>query len=104
VKYVAEDKLDLASDIPALSPTYLQSKESVVNALKQSVITYTNNGGNVQKFHLFVPIYIKYNWGEFDNAWTTDGETTTWPYNPSTFKVWAIITVDATTGNKAKKN
>ncbi len=104
VKYVAEDKLDLASDIPALYPAYLQSKEKVVNGLKQSEITYTNNGGNVQKFHLFVPVYIKYNWGEFDNAWTADGETTTWPFNPSTFKVWAIITVDATTGNKAKKN
>ena len=109
VKYVAENKLDLASDIPALSPTYLQSKESVVNALNQSVITYTNNGGNVQKFHLFVPIYIKYNWGEFKSdhhePWTTDGENfAITPCNPSTFKVWAIITVDATTGNKAKKN
>ena len=105
VKYVDEEKLDLASDIPALAPVYLQSKESVVNALKQSVITYNNNGGIVQKFHLFVPIYIKYNWGEYDNAWTADGETTTWPFNPSTFKVWAIITVDPTTGNEnAKKN
>ena len=103
INYIDNDKLDLASEIPALYPAYLQSKENVVNGLKQSVITYTNNGGNVQKFHLFVPIYIKYNWGEFDNAWTTDGETTTWPFNPSTFKVWAIIEVDATTGN-AKKN
>ena len=105
IKYVADEKLDLASEIPALYPVYLQSKESVVNGLKQSVITYNNNGGIVQKFHLFVPIYIKYNWGEYDNAWTTDGETTTWPFNPSTFKVWAIITVDPTTGNEnAKKN
>ena len=80
--------------------------EKVVNGLKQSEITYTNNGGNVQKFHLFVPIYIKYNWGEYDNPWTYDGvnKNPAWIFNPSTFKVWAIITVDATTGNKAKKN
>ena len=106
VKYVAEDKLDLASDIPALHPVYLKSLEKVVNGLKQSEITYTNNGGNVQKFHLFVPIYIKYNWGEYDNPWTYDGvnKNPAWIFNPSTFKVWAIITVDATTGNKAKKN
>ena len=100
IKYVEDGKLDLASDIPALTNTYLQSKESVVNALKQSVITYTNNGCIVQKFHLFVPIYIKYNWGEYDNTWTTDGVNKAWTFNPSTFKVWAIISVDATTGNE----
>ena len=97
--------LNRVSDIPALKDPYLKVK-AVDNSLKtynsagkligtkapQTVLEYTNNGGNVQDFHLFVPISVYYGWGHKAG---------------NTFKVWATINVKKTTGTdsqEAKKN
>jgi hypothetical protein len=97
--------LNRVSEIPALKDPYLKIK-AVDNSLKtynsagkligtkapQTVLEYTNNGGNVQDFHLFVPISVYYGWGHKAG---------------NTFKVWATINVKKTTGTdsqEAKKN
>ncbi len=97
--------LNRVSEIPALKDPYLKVK-AVDNSLKtyntagkligtkapQTVLEYTNNGGNVQDFHLFVPISVYYGWGHKAG---------------NTFKVWATINVKKTTGTdsqEAKKN
>ncbi len=48
------------------------------------MLAYTNNGGVVQPFHIYVPISIEYSWGAVAK-WTQ--------------KVWAVITVDPTINN-----
>ena len=105
--------LNKVSEIPALNPTYLN-----VTALKQhngqkiggkqymtapqTCIEYTNNGGNVQDFHLFIPVYIQYAWGHGPNATLNQLGTG----NPNTLKVWTIVTIKKTegAGASAKKN
>ena len=96
-KYI--EPLRRAIDLPALTDA-LKSNEKPQDALNQSRITYHNNSGNVQEFHLFVPIYVKYLWGEGQtwNVWTYDGSHAAKTFNPSTFKVWSVITVKGTTG------
>ena len=49
------------------------------------VLAYTNNGGVVKPFHVYVPISLKYPWGALTD-WTQ--------------KVWAVITIDPTQGNE----
>ena len=49
------------------------------------LIAYTNNGGVVSTFHIYVPIQIQYAWGAL---------------KPWTQKVWAVITIDPTAGNE----
>ena len=111
-----KNRLSKAADIPSLKRQYLNVASSVnrniattVNVpgrgdvlqgykVPQTVIEYTNNGGNVQDFHLFVPVYVEYAWGHTLNH-----------YNgaPNTFKVWTVIKVHQTTGAgaaAAKKN
>ncbi len=48
-------------------------------------LAYTNNGGVVKPFHVYVPISLKYPWGSVAD-WTQ--------------KVWAVITIDPTQGNE----
>ena len=48
------------------------------------VLAYTNNGGVVKPFHIYVPIAVEYAWGALDIY---------------TQRVWAVITVDPTVGN-----
>jgi len=48
-------------------------------------LAYTNNGGVVKPFHIYVPIALKYPWGNVID-WTQT--------------VWAVITVDPTVGNE----
>ena len=50
-----------------------------------NVLAYTNNGGVVKEFHIYVPVSLKYPWGSVTD-WTQ--------------KVWAVITVKPTTGNE----
>jgi len=49
-----------------------------------NVLAYTNNGGVVKTFHVYVPISLKYPWGGLTD-WTQ--------------KVWAVITINPTQGN-----
>jgi hypothetical protein len=55
-------------------------------------IEYTNNSGITQLFHIYVPIAVKYNWGNIkkDNAFGKPAKLD----NNYTQKVWAVITVD----------
>ena len=59
-------------------------------AAPQSKITYTNNGGNVHTFHLFIPVTIQYGWGH---------------KKENTLKVWTVLTIQKTegSGTNAKK-
>lgn len=102
-------QLNRVSEIPALKDPYLKVKaltpagdnellttntagKIVGFKAPQTIIEYTNNGGNVQDFHLFVPINVFYGWGHKAG---------------NTFKVWAVINVAKTTGTdaqEAKKN
>ena len=55
-------------------------------------IEYTNNSGITQLFHIYVPIAVKYNWGniKLDNTFGKPAKLD----NNYTQKVWAVITVD----------
>ena len=56
-------------------------------------IEYTNNSGITQLFHIYVPIAVKYNWGNI--KWDKDLDPAgTKLDNNYTQKVWAVITVD----------
>lgn len=54
-------------------------------------IEYTNNSGITQLFHIYVPIAVKYNWGNI--KWDKDLDNGKLDNN-YTQKVWAVITVD----------
>lgn len=95
--------LNKVNEIPSLKDPYLKVLP-LDNSLKtyntagkligtkapQTVLEYTNNGGNVQDFHIFVPISVYYGWGHKAS---------------STFRVWATINVKKTIGTdeSAKK-
>lgn len=66
-------------------------------------IEYTNNGAGAQIFHIYVPIAVNYNWGNVINNKTnlsTSGVKKDLDY---TQVVWAVITVNKTTGSGAAK-
>ena len=95
-------QLNKVSEIPSLKNPYLRIL-ALDNSLKtynasgkiigtkapQTPLEYTNNGGNVQDFHLFVPVYVQYAWGHNLNHYKG---------TPNTFKVWTVIKVHQTTG------
>ena len=56
-------------------------------------IEYTNNDGITQLFHIYVPIAVKYNWGNIKWDKNLDPAGTKLDNN-YTQKVWAVITVD----------
>ena len=59
---------------------------------------YNNNASNVQLFHIYVPIAVKYNWGNIAYDYVF-GENVAKPAkldNDYTQTVWAIITVKGT--------
>ena len=67
-------------------------------------INYVNNGGVAQIFHIYVPIAVKYAWGNVKYSNTihqTSGVKTNLDY---TQKVWAVITVNKTVNNGAKRH
>ena len=96
-------KLYSIKDIPALTNEDLQylkiiAKGNATDAYtvagtpkkaasndKEDVLAYTNNGGVVKPFHIYVPIAVEYAWGALDIY---------------TQRVWAVITVDPTVGNE----
>ena len=63
---------------------YLASRAS------NNMLAYTNNGGVVKEFHIYVPIAVEYNWGALH------GVLPEW-----TQTVWAVITVNPTINNNA---
>ena len=73
--------------------TYTAGENAAVQdfSAPQTKISYTNNGGNVHTFHLFIPVTIQYGWGHK-------------PAN--TLKVWTVLTIQKTegSGTNAKKN
>lgn len=104
-------QLNKISEIPSLKDPYLKvlaldntlktynaSGKIIGTKAPQTPLEYTNNGGNVQDFHLFVPVYVQYAWGHNLNHYKGA---------PNTFKVWTVIKVHQTTGAgsaEAKKN
>ena len=96
-------KLYSIKDIPALTNDDLQylkiiekakatDEYTVAGTAKKAastkfddVLAYTNNGGVVKPFHIYVPIAVEYAWGALDIY---------------TQRVWAVITVDPTVGNE----
>ena len=55
------------------------------STLSTDKLAYTNNGGVVKEFHVFVPISVVYSHGAL---------------KPWTQTVWAVITIDPTVGNE----
>ena len=67
-------------------------------------INYVNNGGGAQIFHIYVPIAVKYAWGNVKYSHTnaqTSGVKKDLDY---TQKVWAVITVNKTVNSGAKRH
>jgi hypothetical protein len=56
-------------------------------------IEYTNNSGITQLFHIYVPIAVKYNWGNIRKDMLLDAAGKKLDKN-YTQTVWAVITVD----------
>ena len=96
-------KLYSIDDIPALTNGNLQYLKIIAKANAtdtytvagtakkaastafDDILAYTNNGGVVKPFHIYVPIAVEYAWGALDIY---------------TQRVWAVITVDPTVGNE----
>lgn len=105
--------LNKVKEIPALNENYLKVTAAAqydgVNINKkqyktapQTRIEYTNNGGNVHDFHLFIPVYIQYAWGHGPNETFNHLKSG----SPNTLKVWTVVTIKKTEGSEAsaKKN
>lgn len=108
-----KSSLNKVKEIPALNENYLKVTAAAqydgVNIDKkqyktapQTRIEYTNNGGNVHDFHLFIPVYIQYAWGHGPNETFNHLKTG----SPNTLKVWTVVTIQKTEGSEAsaKKN
>lgn len=108
-----KSSLNKVKEIPALNENYLKVTAAAqydgVNINKkqyktapQTRIEYTNNGGNVHDFHLFIPVYIQYAWGHGPNGTFNHLNSG----SPNTLKVWTIVTIKKTEGSEAsaKKN
>ena len=65
------------------------------NGTKFGWLYYNNNASNVQLFHIYVPIAVKYNWGNiaYDYILDAAGNKLDKDYTQT---VWAIITVQGT--------
>lgn len=74
--------VDSSTSATKAGKTALGKAESTSSTDK---IAYTNNGGVLKEFHIFVPISIEYSHGAL---------------KPWTQRVWAVITVDPTVGNE----
>ena len=70
---------------------------------KYGTIEYTNNGAGAQIFHIYVPIAVKYNWGNVINKKTNASTSGVDKKLNYTQVVWVTITVNKTTGSGAKK-
>ena len=67
-------------------------------------INYVNNGGGAQIFHIYVPIAVKYAWGNVKYS-NTDKQTSGVKKDLDyTQKVWAVITVNKTVNSGAKRH
>ena len=90
VTYCYEDKM--ANHKHSHVPPYAAGDNTDVHDLSapQTKITYTNNGGNVHDFHLFIPVTIQYGWGH---------------KKENTLKVWTVLSIQKTegTGDTAAK-
>ena len=80
---------------------YARSMKNADGSTKFGKIYYNNDAGTVQLFHLYVPIAVKYNWGNiaYDDILETDftaGRAWHKLDKDYTQKVWAVITVNAT--------
>lgn len=79
--------------------------EGDIAGKKYGTIEYTNNGGGAQIFHVYVPIAVKYNWGNVINKKTNASTSGVDKKLNYTQVVWVTITVNKTTGSGgAKKN
>lgn len=65
------------------------------NGTKFGWLYYNNNASGVQRFHIYVPIAVKYNWGNiaYDYLLDAAGAKLDKDYTQT---VWAIITVEGT--------
>ena len=64
---VAEiEALKLRESISSLSPNFLWTNAKSLGADKKLKLFYKNNATNVGIFHIYVPVYVAYSFGEFD--------------------------------------
>ena len=74
-------------------------------AKKYGTIEYNNNGGGVQVFHIYIPVAVKYSWGNVIKKRTKDSTSGVKKNLNYTQVVWVAVTVDKTVGSGgAKKN
>ena len=102
------------SDIPALANAAYFGVENPTGALtatdrKKAKLYYINTEANVGTFHLYVPVYVAYSFGEWSYNDVLKGAFV--PNNATeaplfTQKVYAVITVKQTTNSstQARKN
>ena len=74
--------VDASTSTTVAGNTGIGKSESTLSTDK---LAYTNNGGVVKEFHVFVPISVVYSHGAL---------------KPWTQTVWAVITIDPTVGNE----
>ena len=81
----------MAKDTQWPVATYLVTKDGEYSR-NIGKIEYTNNSGITQLFHIYVPIAIRYNWGNIKNDMVFGKPKQL--DNNYTQTVWAVITVD----------
>ena len=82
----------IAHDYANENYTVAGTEAKTASTKSDDVLAYTNNGGVVKEFHIYVPIAVEYPWGALGytakkGPWTTQ-------------TAWAVITVKPTTGNE----
>ena len=111
-------KYDLGLKVPGFKQSFdyrLAGQKSPKDGVAQTRLTLQNNKDNVQLFHYFIPIYVKYAYGEYDHLWGKYGDVNTdkwndsqreagWLYyrKPATLKIWTVLTCVNTKNNPDK--
>ena len=75
---------------------YNHSKKNAQGSYEYGRLYYNNDGSDVQMFHFYIPIAVKYNWGNI--AWddTLNDQPGVKLDDDYTQTVWAVITVKGT--------
>ncbi len=113
--WIANGKLkyDLISDVPGFKSSFDYEGARMLQLSGQWKMTFNkfaffNNKDNVQLFHYFIPVYVRYSYGETHAGnyleWTYDHNKTVTPEKrdfakPATFKVWVVVTCLNTINN-----
>ena len=97
---------DLITEVPGFKSSFdwNRSHDIKMKGMTQyNEFAFFNNKDNVQLFHYFIPVYIKYAYGEYDDGGNKWSLTNPHYSKPATLKVWVVVTCVNTKNNPDKE-